>query len=79
MLQPAAYDDRGRGSTAQGLRRADDGGSGSCGRHCLAGADPGCCQCHDHKFDPFPTRDFYALGAFFADIQEPIIGSREPG
>lgn len=39
----------------------------------------GCCQCHDHKFDPIATRDFYALGAFFADIQEPIIGAREPG
>ena len=39
----------------------------------------GCCQCHDHKFDPIATRDFYAMGAFFADIQEPIIGAREPG
>ncbi|HXT59600.1 MAG TPA: PSD1 and planctomycete cytochrome C domain-containing protein [Pirellulales bacterium] len=39
----------------------------------------GCCQCHDHKFDPFASRDFYSLGAFFADIQEPIIGAREPG
>ena len=39
----------------------------------------GCCQCHDHKFDPFTSRDFYSLGAFFADIQEPIIGAREPG
>lgn len=39
----------------------------------------GCCQCHDHKFDPIPTRDFYAMGAFFADIQEPILGRREDG
>ncbi|MCC6821372.1 MAG: PSD1 domain-containing protein [Verrucomicrobia subdivision 3 bacterium] len=39
----------------------------------------GCAQCHDHKFDPIKQRDFYALGAFFADIQEPIIGAREPG
>lgn len=39
----------------------------------------GCCQCHDHKFDPATTRDFYSLGAFFADIQEPIIGRRDPG
>ncbi len=38
----------------------------------------GCCQCHDHKFDPMTQRDFYSLGAFFADIAEPIIGS-EPG
>jgi hypothetical protein len=39
----------------------------------------GCAQCHDHKFDPIKQRDFYSLGAFFADIDEPIIGRREPG
>lgn len=39
----------------------------------------GCCQCHDHKFDPIKSRDFYSMGAFFADIQEPILGRREDG
>lgn len=39
----------------------------------------GCAACHDHKFDPVTTRDFYAMGAFFADIKEPIIGRREEG
>lgn len=39
----------------------------------------GCCQCHDHKYDPLKAADFYAMGAFFADIEEPIIGKREPG
>ena len=39
----------------------------------------GCCQCHDHKFDPIASRDFYSMGAFFADIQEPILGRREDG
>lgn len=39
----------------------------------------GCCQCHDHKFDPSTAKDFYALGAFFADIKEPVIGKRDPG
>jgi hypothetical protein len=39
----------------------------------------GCAQCHDHKFDPIKQRDFYAMGAFFADIQEPILGRREDG
>ena len=43
------------------------------------GQTTGCCQCHDHKFDPFTQRDFYSLGAFFADVREPIIGAREPG
>ena len=43
------------------------------------GLTTGCAQCHDHKFDPFTTRDFYSLGAFFADIEEPIIGAREAG
>ena len=43
------------------------------------GQTTGCAQCHDHKFDPFTQRDFYSLGAFFADIKEPIIGRREDG
>ena len=34
------------------------------------GVTLGCCECHDHKYDPFTTRDFYHLEAFFADIQE---------
>ena len=43
------------------------------------GQTTGCAQCHDHKFDPITMRDFYQLGAFFADIREPILGRREPG
>lgn len=43
------------------------------------GQTTGCSQCHDHKFDPITQRDFYALGAFFADIKEPIIGRPEDG
>ncbi|MCE9611959.1 MAG: DUF1553 domain-containing protein [Chthoniobacter sp.] len=43
------------------------------------GQTTGCAQCHDHKFDPFTTRDFYSLGAFFADIQENAIGRRDGG
>src|SRR5262249_37690707 len=38
----------------------------------------GCCECHDHKYDPFTTRDFYNMAAFFADIQEVAVGD-QPG
>jgi hypothetical protein len=38
-----------------------------------------CAQCHDHKYDPITMKDFYSLGAFFSDIQEPIVGAREEG
>jgi hypothetical protein len=41
------------------------------------GSTLGCAECHDHKFDPFSTRDFYAMGAFFADVKENAIGRRE--
>jgi len=34
------------------------------------GSTMGCAECHDHKFDPFATKDFYAMKAFFADIKE---------
>ena len=28
-----------------------------------------CCKCHDHKFDPIPTRDYYSMYAAFATTQ----------
>ena len=34
------------------------------------GSTMGCAECHDHKFDPFLTKDFYAMKAFFADVKE---------
>ena len=37
----------------------------------------GCCECHNHKFDPFTMKDFYSLGAFFADVKERAVGRQE--
>jgi len=33
----------------------------------------GCAQCHDHKFDPIPQKEFYRLFAFFNNQDEPTI------
>jgi hypothetical protein len=30
-----------------------------------------CARCHDHKYDPIPTRDYYSLYGIFASSQEP--------
>ncbi len=34
------------------------------------GSTTGCCECHNHKYDPFATKDFYSLGAFFDDVRQ---------
>ena len=32
-----------------------------------------CARCHDHKFDPIPTRDYYSLHGIFASSREPEV------
>jgi hypothetical protein len=29
-----------------------------------------CARCHDHKFDPIPTTDYYALASIFASTKD---------
>jgi len=40
----------------------------TCGRGFL-GLTLGCARCHDHKFDPIPTEDYYALAGIFRSTQ----------
>ena len=49
----------------------------------LLGLTVACARCHDHKYDPISTADYYALFGIFATSEEPIIppviGPAEPG
>jgi len=43
-----------------------------------------CCKCHDHKFDPIPTRDYYRMMAVFSSTQfaerpAPFLASEHQG
>ncbi len=35
----------------------------------ILGQTLGCARCHDHKFDPIPTADYYALAGIFTSTQ----------
>jgi hypothetical protein len=43
----------------------------------LLGLTIGCARCHDHKFDPIPSSDYYALYGIFASTRYPFAGSEE--
>ncbi|MAT10562.1 MAG: hypothetical protein CMM02_06100 [Rhodopirellula sp.] len=36
------------------------------------GLTASCARCHDHKFDPIPTADYYSLYGVFASSEEPF-------
>jgi len=50
----------------------------------MMGLTVGCARCHDHKFDPIPSRDYYSLyGVFSSSMepeqdQEPLLGTEVP-
>jgi hypothetical protein len=44
----------------------------------LLGLTVACARCHDHKFDPIPTEDYYALAGVFASSEmynKPLAGA----
>lgn len=48
----------------------------------LQGLTVACARCHDHKFDPVPTADYYALAGVFASTEmfnEPLDDQKERG
>ena len=38
----------------------------------MLGLTVACARCHDHKYDPIPTKDYYSLYSVFSNIREPL-------
>jgi len=45
----------------------------------MLGVTMACARCHDHKFDPFPTEDYYALAGIFLSTDTRFGTHRGPG
>ncbi|MDQ6665440.1 MAG: PSD1 and planctomycete cytochrome C domain-containing protein [Acidobacteriota bacterium] len=37
----------------------------------MLGLTVACARCHDHKYDPIPTKDYYSFYSIFSNIREP--------
>jgi hypothetical protein len=48
----------------------------------MMGLTVACARCHDHKFDPIPSRDYYSLYGVFNSseepTEEPLLGTKAP-
>jgi hypothetical protein len=43
----------------------------------MMGLTISCARCHDHKFDPIPTKDYYSLYGVFASSSEKLVACAE--
>ena len=43
----------------------------------VMGLSVACARCHDHKFDPIPTTDYYALAGIFRSTE--VLAGVKPG
>lgn len=37
----------------------------------MIGLTVACARCHDHKYDPIPTKDYYSMYSVFSNVREP--------
>jgi len=58
------------GSVAEEFRQANIADRTATNATVFLGLTFECARCHDHKYDPILTKDFYSLSAYFANIDE---------